>query len=258
MGNVFVRPALALRLASIAMMLIASFSVMAKAGNMAPLPYAMRSYEQYSSLTNETWWKCTYPVFSGSPASEKINRILLDAVAGIDPSSLQGAPVSLQAAAAVFIRDFDEIRKDFPETMPYQSETTGVVVFNRSGRLTVGITFDAFTGGAHGMRSTLYYVFDTATGKRLTLNELFIPGFQTRLDALIDRRFRKMKGLSKSDRLDGDQGTLFENFIRHSENFAVTELGITFYYNPYEIAAYVYGPTAIDLKWQELKGILKP
>lgn len=246
-------------LAAIAcMMVMLSCTTDAAPERPGPLSYRMRTYERYSTMTKETWWKCSYPVFEGSPAAARINEILLDAVAGVEATKQKGIPTSLPAAANAFIEDFEKTRMEFPDTFPYQSETTGSVLLNRDGRLTVAITYDAYTGGAHGMNSTVYHVFDTKSGKRLSLDDMFVPGYAKRLDALIDRRFRQMKGLSATDRLDSEQGTLFENFIRHNENFAVTDHGISFLYNPYEIAAYAYGPTEIDLKWQDLKGIVKP
>lgn len=35
-------------------------------------------------------------------------------------------------------------------------------------------------------------------------------------------------------------------------NFAVTTEGVEFYYNPYEVAAYVFGPTDILFTWEQL------
>ena len=67
-----------------------------------------------------------------------------------------------------------------------------------------------------------------------------------------------MKGLSPTERLDGEKGMLFENYIRFNSNFALTDKGVAFFYNQYEIAAYAYGTTKIDLPYRELAGILKP
>lgn len=220
------------------------------------MTYTMKRFEQYSALTPETYWKCSYPVFSGSDAATAINRTLLDAVTAANPAKHDQGQGSLQAAATSFIAQFDALRKDLPEAMPWQSETSGMVAYNTPGLLTVGLTIDTFTGGAHGSNFMTYFVFDAKSGKQLRLNDLFVPRFEARLDKLIDRRFREIKGLSMTDRLDSEKGTLFENVIRHNSNFAVTGHGITFYYNPYEIAAYVYGPTEIDLQWRELKPIL--
>lgn len=245
-------------LAAIVMLLGAPFIRCADAEAPASLSFTMKSVERHSTLTDETYWKCSYPVFSGSGEVRSINRILQAAVTGSDRSKPLTPPLSPEAAAESFIREFDTFRKEMPDGMPWQSETLGEVVLNRSGRLTVVISTDAYTGGAHGIGTSSCFVFDTKSGRQLSLRDLFVPGFEHRLDALIDRRFRQIKGLSATDRLDSEQGTLFENVIRHNDNFALTDKGIMFHYNPYEIAAYVYGYTQVDLGWRDLKGIMKP
>jgi hypothetical protein len=217
----------------------------------------MQSHEQHSRLNAETFWKCTYPLFSGSPAAESVNSTLLLAVTGVDPARPHG-PVSLEGAAATFIGEYDDYRKVDPEAMPWYSETTGSLLLNRSGLLTVAITSDLYTGGAHGMNSTAHYVFDAETGQRIPIQDILIPGAETRLDALVDRRYREVKGLAPDEPLNGEKGELFEDVIRHNDNFAVTDLGITFLYNPYEIAPYAVGPIEVDLKWADLQPLLKP
>lgn len=223
-----------------------------------PLAYTMNNYQKSSIFTAETYWKATYPVFSGSPAAAAINRTLLYAVTGNDPSKPQSAPVTLNAAASSFIKDFEDMRKEMPDVMPYQWETTGTVMLNRSGVLTVSLSTNAYTGGAHGSYNTEYFVFDAETGKRLKIADVFIPGYEVSLDALIDTRFRETKGLTNADPLNGEKGGLFEDVIRHNENFAVTDQGITFFYNPYEIAPFSEGPTEINLTWQEVNPLLRP
>ena len=75
---------------------------------------------------------------------------------------------------------------------------------------------------------------------------------------LIDTRFRRMMGLTKTERLDSEKGTLFKNSIQFNQNFALTNKGVSFLYNEYEIAAYVYGQTEVDLSYKELAGIILP
>lgn len=253
-----VLPSFAARVATILLLLATGSASRAYAGEQTlPLPYAMQSQEQRSQLNPDTFWKCVYPIFSGSPAADAINNTLVFAVAGVDPSKPHG-PVSLPGAAGSFIGEYDSYRKDDPEAMGWYSDTTGKVLLNRAGLLTVSITTDIYTGGAHGMNSTSYYVFDAETGQRLSIGDIFLPGSEARLDALVDRRYREMKGLGPNTPLNGEQGELFEDVIRHNDNFAVTDLGITFLYNPYEIAAYATGPIEVDLKWAEVQPLLRP
>ena len=221
-----------------------------------PLPYSMRSWEAHATRNPETCWKCSYPFFSGTYEALMINQALLFAVTGVNPAKPHG-PVSLETASRSFIKEFEEFLKDEPEAMPWFTTTTGAVVLNRSGLVTVSLATGSYTGGAHGMESIGYYVFDAATGRRLTLEDIMVQGYQSRLDALIERRFRQDKGLKPGEPLNGDNGGLFDNVIRHNDNFAITDSGITFLYNPYEIAPYVFGQIAIELKWAEIRTLVK-
>lgn len=224
-----------------------------------PLAFGLYSYEQRSKINAETYWKCDYPVFERSKAGDIINAVILKAVVSRTPSpESQPAAATIEAAASSFIKECEAMMNDEQvHSWPWQSETTGEVLLDRPGLLTVSIFTYAFTGGAHGMSVTQYLIFDTATGRQLGLNDLFKPGFEATLDKLIERRFRQMRGLSATDPLNSEKGGLFENKITHNENFAVTGSGIRFLYNQYEIAPYAAGQITINLSFDELKEILK-
>jgi hypothetical protein len=224
-----------------------------------PLSFGIHSYEQRSQINSETYWKCDYPVFESSKAGDIINATILKAIISRTPSPESQSPASsVEEAAGTFIKQCDDLMTSKKEhAWPWQSETSGDVLLDRSGMVTVSIFTYAFTGGAHGMSIMQFLVFDAATGKQLGLTDIFKPGFETTLDNLIERRFRQMKGLSEKDSLNGEKGGLFENHLRHNENFAVTGSGIRFLYNQYEIAPYAAGQITINLSFDELKEILK-
>ena len=231
-----------------------------------PFSYELKTIEKVYEGTegepeNETYCKVSYPVFSDGEPAETINRYLLGWIA--DSTALSSVPgdsagITIEGLADNFFAEYEAIRKEFPVSWPYQFELTGSVLLNRPELLTVDLSYYAFTGGAHGNSHTEYFVFDTMTGKRLGLNDVFEQGFEERLNKLIDSRYRQMKGLSPTERLDGEKGMLFENYIHFNDNFALTDQGVSFFYNNYEIAAYAFGPTKIDLPYSELAGILKP
>ncbi|UWX58542.1 DUF3298 and DUF4163 domain-containing protein [Chlorobaculum sp. MV4-Y] len=225
-----------------------------------PLAFGLYSYEQRSKINAETYWKCDYPVFERSKIGDIINASILKAVVSQTPSpESRPAAATIKAAASAFIKECEAMMKDEQvHSWPWQSETTGDVLLDRPGLLTVSIFTYAFTGGAHGMSVTQYLVFDTATGRLRGLKDLFRPGFEATLDKLIERRFRQMRGLSASDPLNGEKGGLFENKITHNNNFAVTGSGIRFLFNQYDIAPYAAGQISVDLSFDDLKGILKP
>ncbi|NTW53940.1 MAG: DUF3298 and DUF4163 domain-containing protein [Chlorobaculum sp.] len=225
-----------------------------------PLSFGLFSYEQHSRLDAETYWKCEYPVFEHSGAGEIINRALLNAVVSRTLSLEQKqAAATVKEAATAFINEHDDLMTSQKEhVLPWQSECKGEVLLDQPGLVSVSILTYAFTGGAHGMSVTQQMVFDATTSKELGLSDFFAPGFESALDKLIERRYRQIRGLSEIDPLNGEKGGLFENAIRHNENFAVTGSGIRFLYNHYEIAPYAVGQIIIDLSFDDLKEILKP
>lgn len=236
--------------------------------NLAPRPlsFEMESVEKVyegagKESENETYCRVRYPVFSDGKHAETINRYLLGWIADSTVfGSVAGdsAGITIEGLADSFFAEYDSFRKDFPVNWPYQFELDGSVLLNRSGILTVELSYYAYTGGAHGNSHTEYFVFETMTGKRLGLNDVFVEDFEKPLNKLIDSRYRQMRGLSPADRLDGEKGMLFENFIHFNENFALTDQGVSFFYNNYEITAYAFGPTKIDLSYSKLAVILSP
>ena len=237
-----------------------------KSDRFHPLGYEIKSIDKvYENREeddkNETYCKLSYPVFSDGDHAEAINSYLFGWIADSTAlSSLHSdsGGITIDELANNFFAEYETVRKEFPVSWPYQFELTGSVLLNRPELLTVDLSYYAFTGGAHGNSHTEYFVFDTMTGKRLELNDVFEQGFEERLNKLIDSRYRQMKGLSPTDRLDGEKGMLFENYIHFNDNFALTDQGVSFVYNNYEITAYAFGPTKIELPYSELADILKP
>jgi hypothetical protein len=154
---------------------------------------------------------------------------------------------------------FADTKKQFPAipgawfweyNMKIYGETTNILCLSADNM--------TFTGGAHPNYYSAFYNINKVTGDTLSLKDLLVPGFETKLNELIDKKFREMKGLQPGENLQ-DKGELFENKITFNYNAAVTkELGIEFHYNPYEIAPYAAGPITISLSREELGDLIKP
>lgn len=228
--------------------------------------YVMKRFEKVfnngrNSGDAETWCKGEYPVFSGGPAASSINRTVEAWIAdstALSPGDGYSGPKTPEALAVHFLKVYEKDRQETGMSMPYQFELNGSVLLNSTKLVTLQLSSYVYTGGAHGMNTTTFFVFDAATGKRLFIDDVFVPGFKNRLNALIEARFREDKGLSPTDPLDGEKGGLFENSIVFTRNFALTGSGAIFLYNPYEIAPYAAGSTGIELHSGELAGLLKP
>jgi hypothetical protein len=99
-----------------------------------------------------------------------------------------------------------------------------------------------YSGGAHGNYGVSFYNFSLKTQKKLSLNDVLSKPRQKELSKLLESKLRENYQLKPKAPLTE---VLFEDKINYNNNFYITEKGIGFLYNPYEISAYAMG--IIDL-----------
>ena len=118
------------------------------------------------------------------------------------------------------------------------------------------ITLDYYEGGAHGINQQLVMNFDKLSGKQLTLQDVFVPGYEARLTELL---LEKLMGLADAKNMEELKAKdyLFSMDMFPSENFILGKDNITFIYNAYEIAPYAMGMTELEVSYDEVSGILK-
>lgn len=113
-------------------------------------------------------------------------------------------------------------------------------------------------GGAHPLATVLYASYTLDRIDRLSMADLFVEGAASRLNELGEKKFREARKIAPGSSL-ADAGFDFPRGVfRLSSNFAVTEDGLIFRYNPYDIAAYAVGETEIVLPLAEVKDQLRP
>ena len=173
-----------------------------------------------------------------------------------------GPPAPTPAAMAeLFFMRWRETVQAFPDA----ASATGwfveirLSVIHQDRRL---ISFEfaeqTYSGGAHPNSATRYASYDLADGRRLSLDDLLIGGLSSQLNEIAERRFRRLYGVPQGRSL-ADAGFWFEeDEFTLNDNFAVTESGLLFYFNPYEVAAYVVGPTGLRLPLEELDDLVLP
>ena len=106
----------------------------------------------------------------------------------------------------------------------------------------------AYDGGAHPLSGEDYIVLDAKIGRKIeSWKWLFTD---TNLVKTIAKN--EFYALKKREACD-DANWFWGGDFYVSDNFAVLQNGILFYYQAYEIAPYAYGPTALFVKWDMLK-----
>lgn len=143
------------------------------------------------------------------------------------------------------------ITDEKPSTEPYANTNVNslsidlmspyVIVWQR-------YVYNYFWGAAHGDYSTNYINYSTIDNKVLTLDDLFVKGYEPKLLEIVRE---KIKEQDLSLFVDLDQ-------IPLSDNFRIRANGLTMVYPLYTIAAYAAGEIKVDLSVWDLDGLLTP
>ncbi len=112
-----------------------------------------------------------------------------------------------------------------------------------------------YTGGVHGYFSVEYDNY-THEGKHLTLNDLFKKDHNTTLYRIAEKSYKNSVGLKENESLEKDGW--FSNTFTLSTNFAITDSGLLFHYNSYEIKPYAAGHTTFILPYSAIRSIIDP
>lgn len=167
-------------------------------------------------------------------------------------------PLEFPEIAKNFMNEFNSFRNDFPDAPSgWFIETTIDVISTKNKIVSVKTTHFEFMGGAHPNSYVNYYNFDLKHKQIIKLEALMKPGEMQNLTGLAEKIFRKNKHIPEDANL-ADYGFMFENDVFYiNENFLLTDEGILFLYNNYEIAPYAYGRTELFIKFNDIKHMLK-
>ena len=123
------------------------------------------------------------------------------------------------------------------------------------GLLTYCCSANDYMGGAHGMYGESYTVFDTKTGAVVTEDDLFSGDWEETLNEMLeDQALEEYADLAEEEEVEIDD--IFFGAPYPNGNFSVGKNGITWHYNPYDIAPYAYGVIEVTLGWKELAPLM--
>jgi len=137
----------------------------------------------------------------------------------------------------------------------WELSSTSTIRVNREGLLVYRADQYGYTGGAHGMGISRFLVFDTDKMKQLKLEDIFIEGFESELSSLLENEYRAIYFIGGDEALS--ENGLWEDHIYPSENFFLTTDGMSFFYNPYELAPYSMGSITISLHRSKIQQLLR-
>jgi hypothetical protein len=192
-----------------------------------------------------------YPEVSGAaPAAEPIRRWIAARILAILG---EDAPVeSAEALVEGFLAENRAFREEFSDAPgAWAVERIVTVAFQHPRVLTLSATDYSNTGGAHPLMVEILGSFDLEKGQLVMLSDLLNPGYSEALARLVEGELKRVRGLDPETDLVAE-GFFLEDGFRVTENFAVLEDGLRFYYNPYEIGPYVLGPTDLTIPYTAL------
>jgi hypothetical protein len=166
----------------------------------------------------------------------------------------EGEPKPMEVMGSDFMRDYGQFQRDMPDYGLGWNFTARVQVLVASDSLiSLQVDVESFTGGAHGSYTTNYINVDPKTGTPYLLDSFLKPGYEEVLNELGERDFRRQRDLEGSVSLEEAGFNFPANQFRLNDNYGFRKEGIVFFFNSYEIAAYVEGPTEILIPYEELR-----
>ena len=113
-----------------------------------------------------------------------------------------------------------------------------------------------YGGGAHGISVVVARNIDAATGKIVSLKDMFVPGYEQELNALIVKALCEKYEVADLKALR--EKTIFMGIdVYAPDNFIIGNDGITFIYSSDEIACHAEGEIRATIKNKDLERLLR-
>lgn len=224
----------------------------------ATLTFEEKEYNIKSSQgkTDETEIDVTIPIAQGeSEAAKNINDAIFKTIKSI-VGQVDDTSANYDTLFSKFISDYETfIKENTDYTAAWSAEIEGSVVHSDSNIVNIKLDSYTFTGGAHGNSNATSLLFDSKTGKELSIKD--IVNDTVALSNIAEKKFREKYNI-QPDKAINSTGLMFpdDKFIL-PQNIFVSKEGLQLYYNPYEIAPYSEGTKDIDISYDEIKDHLK-
>lgn len=185
--------------------------------------------------------------------AENINRELREHVIQIISSEENPQITNLEELTSSFISEYRQAAEEFSQEPPWEAYLNESIYRKDDHLVSIGITTELFTGGAHGYKSLHFLNFDPQTGKTLSWKDIFISDFKE----YAEKTFRQEQGIPAHENINST-GFWFENDVyRLPVNLGFTQKHVILVYNSYEIAPYAAGEIYMEIPIEEVQPFLK-
>ncbi|KAB2909481.1 MAG: DUF3298 and DUF4163 domain-containing protein [Ignavibacteriales bacterium] len=194
----------------------------------------------------------SYPLFNESGQNPELAKTLNSSINKL----LETEDQSVEERVNNMLIDYETFLEnvDYFAELWYNNSTTLTITNNSV--ITLTNEMEEFSGGAHGSGLTYYENYLIKTGKKISLSDLLVTGGIEQLTELAENAFRINNDLTGKDL--NEEGYFFTDgkFVLN-ENFKITESGLLFHYNLYEIGPYVMGPTQLEMPYIKMQKLIK-
>ena len=185
--------------------------------------------------------------------AEEINRKLDEHVIELISTRQDAEIADLEQLTEKFLSDYREAAENFSEEPPWEAYVDEKVYTRSDSLVSVGITTEIFSGGAHGYKTLTFLNFDPSTGKILSKNDIFEEEFT----GFVEHRFRQEQGIPEDENINST-GFWFENeTFSLPENIGFSEDKVILVYNSYEIAPYAAGDIVMEIPMEEVRPFIR-
>jgi hypothetical protein len=192
------------------------------------------------------------PEWLSEPVSKTLNKEVQERLPTFDASEKQLAVQAMRATAVDTEPSID--------TSNWEHTITVKKIFSDEKITSLVIHTYEYTGGAHGSSSRIGLVIDNATGKKLSLSDLYdtkkltmrlSPIWQKQIISNLKRNIEK---LTTDDRKWIREGTVD---IQNYQSFVLTPKMLIVYGQEYQHNAYAYGTQTLMVQRNKLNDIAK-
>lgn len=160
---------------------------------------------------------------------------------------------TLDELADRFISDYKTAAKDFSQEPPWEAYLNESIYYKDSNLVSVGVTTEIFSGGAHGYKSLTFLNFDPKTGEPLHWKDIFTVEFKD----FIEKKFRAEQQIPDEAPINSTGFWFENNRFQLPENIGFTEENMILIYNAYEIAPYAAGDFYMEIPLEEVSPFRK-
>lgn len=142
--------------------------------------------------------------------------------------------------------------------MCYEEIRNGKIIFNQQGFFSYSVSQYSYTGGAHGNSSNKVATLDLCSNKQLQLRDILLKDNLSTVKEIFLKQLAAQSGVNSVEDLRENSDFFNIDDIEMTENFYISNEGLTFVYDPIEIAPYSSGEITVTLSWNDLNEHINP